>query len=96
MVFLVRVRPKKTPDPLVLMRTEIVLDWFGYSDDDLRRELQPAVEQVERGDVADRVLQEFLAEMHSRHDAKTAEWQESEPGRGAWRFFDRYGSTRLR
>ncbi|MDP6443934.1 MAG: hypothetical protein QGG36_32475 [Pirellulaceae bacterium] len=55
----------------VLMRTEVVLDWFGYSDDELRQELQPALDQVERGDVAEWNLNEFLAEMHTRHAAKT-------------------------
>jgi hypothetical protein len=55
----------------VLMRTEVVLDWFGYSDDDLRKELQPALQQVERAETAEWNLQEFLAEMHSQHDAKT-------------------------
>ena len=55
----------------VLMRTDVVLDWFGYSNDDLRRELQPGLDQIDRGDVADWNLDEFLAEMHQRHATNT-------------------------
>ena len=55
----------------VLIRNDVVLDWFGYSDDELRQELQPALKQVERGEVAEWNADEFLAEMHSRHNAKT-------------------------
>ena len=55
----------------VLLRTDVVLDWFGYTKEELRRELQPALKQIASGDVAEWNLQEFLAEMHKRHAAKT-------------------------
>jgi hypothetical protein len=55
----------------VLMRTDVVLDWFGYTKDELRRELQPAIEQVASGDVAEWNLDKFLAKMHKGHAAKT-------------------------
>ena len=53
----------------VLMRTEVVLDWFGYSQDELRQRLQPGLDQIESGDVAQWSLDDFLAEMHKRHAA---------------------------
>ncbi len=55
----------------VLMRTDVVLDWFGYTEEELRRELQSGLDQIESGDVAEWNLKEFLAEMHKQHDAKT-------------------------
>ena len=51
----------------VLMRPDVLLDWLGYSMDELRDELQPAVEQAEKGDLTEWNLQAFLAEMHRRH-----------------------------
>ena len=36
----------------VLMRTDVILDWFGFTKEELRRELQPALDQVASGDVA--------------------------------------------
>ena len=55
----------------VLMRTDVVLDWFGYAKDEVRSALQPALEQVANGDVAEWNLEDFLAKMHKRHAAKT-------------------------
>jgi hypothetical protein len=57
-------------ESFVLLRTDVVLDWFGYTQDDLRRELQPALEQVERGETAPWNLEEFLTEMRRRRAAK--------------------------
>lgn len=50
----------------VLMKPEVVLNWFGYTEDELRRELQPAMEQADRGELVEWNLQEFLAEMQRR------------------------------
>lgn len=55
----------------VLMRTDVVLNFFGYTEDELRRRLQPGLDQVERGDVAEWNLEEFLAKMHKQHAATT-------------------------
>jgi hypothetical protein len=55
----------------VLMRPDVVLDWFGYTKDELAAELQPALDQVERGDVAEWNLDAFLAKMHKQHAAKS-------------------------
>ena len=54
----------------VLMRTDVVLDFFGYTRDELRRQLQPGLDQIESGDVDEWNLRDFLAEMHKKHDAK--------------------------
>ena len=54
----------------VLLRTENVLGYFGYAKDELVGELQPALDQVENGEVAEWNLEEFLAKMHSQHAAK--------------------------
>lgn len=55
----------------VLMRTDAVLGFFGYTEEELRRQLQPGLDQIDNGDVAEWNLKEFLAEMHKQHDAKT-------------------------
>ena len=56
----------------VLMRTDVVLSFFGYdSKDELRRDLQPAFDQADRGELEDWSVDEFLASMHRRHDAAT-------------------------
>ncbi len=55
----------------VLLRTDAVLDWFGYTQDELRSALQPALEQVGDGDVAEWDLEAFLAKMHKERAAKT-------------------------
>lgn len=54
----------------VLMRPHVVLEWFGYTEDDIRSELQPAIEQAERGEVSEWNLDAFLAEMHQSHKTK--------------------------
>jgi hypothetical protein len=35
-------------DSYVRIRNDVVLDWFGYSLEELQKELQPAIEQAER------------------------------------------------
>ena len=57
-------------DSYVLIRNDVVLDWFGYSLEELQKELQPAIEQAERREFADFTLDGFLAEMHRRYDAR--------------------------
>ena len=54
----------------VLLRTDVVLDWFGYTKDQLRSELEPALEEAEQGKVAPWNLDEFLAKMHKERSAK--------------------------
>ena len=49
----------------ILMSTDVVLDWFGYSTEELHSKLRPASEQVRRGEVTECNLQEFLNEMRS-------------------------------
>ncbi|QDV48409.1 hypothetical protein [Gimesia fumaroli] len=56
----------------ILMRTDVVLDWFGYSEEDLRRRLQPGLDQIETGDVAEWSLDDFLAEMHKQRASETS------------------------
>lgn len=56
----------------VLMRTDVLLDFFGYdSKEDLRRELQPAFDQADRGELEEWDVDAFLARMHRSHDNKT-------------------------
>ena len=56
----------------VLMRTDVVLSYFGYdSQDELRRDLQPAFDQADRGELQPWAVDEFLARMHRTRDAKT-------------------------
>ncbi len=57
----------------VLMRTDVVLDWFGYTKDELRCELQPAIDQVASGDVAEWNLDKFMAKMHKSGGAGFAD-----------------------
>lgn len=54
----------------VLMRTDVVLDWFGFSPAELRRRLQPGLDQIEQGEGAEWNLREFLSKMHNRQRAK--------------------------
>lgn len=54
----------------VLMRTEVVLDWFGYTQEELHSELQPALDQVANGEVAPWNLEVFLDKMHEQHARK--------------------------
>jgi len=56
----------------ILMRTDVVLDWFGYSEEDLRRRLQPGLDQIETGDAAEWNLNDFLAEMHKQRASETS------------------------
>jgi len=56
----------------VLIRTDVVLSYFGYdSKEDLRRELQPAFDQADRGELEEWNVEKFLSRMHQTHDAKT-------------------------
>ena len=54
----------------VLMRTDVVLDWFGYTPEQLGSELDPAIEQADRGEVHEWSVNDFLTRMHSQHAAK--------------------------
>lgn len=53
-------------ESFVLMRPEVVLEWFGYDRAALEQELRPAFEEADRGDLAGWDLDEFLTEMHRR------------------------------
>lgn len=56
----------------ILMRTDVVLSYFGFdTKDELRRQLQPAFEQADRGELDEWNVKEFLARMHRQRDAKT-------------------------
>lgn len=56
----------------VLMRTDVVLGFFGYdSKEDLQRELQPAFDEADRGELAEWDVDKFLARMHQSHGHKT-------------------------
>ena len=56
----------------VLMRTDVVLGFFGYdSKEDLQRELQPAFDQADRSELAEWDVDMFLARMHRSHSNKT-------------------------
>lgn len=56
----------------VLMRTDVVLGFFGYdSKADLQCELQPAFDQADRGELEEWDVDAFLARMHRSHDSKT-------------------------
>jgi hypothetical protein len=49
----------------VVMRTDVVLSFFGYdSQGELRRELQPAFDQADRGELHDWNVEQFLSRMH--------------------------------
>lgn|GEM_PF-5260654 len=49
----------------VLMRTDAIPGLFGYdSVEDLRKDLTPAFEQADRGDLAEWNVDEFLRRMH--------------------------------
>lgn len=53
----------------VLMRTDVVLGFFGYeSKEDLQRELQPAFDQADQGELAEWDVEQFLARMRGSHD----------------------------
>jgi hypothetical protein len=56
-------------ESFVIMRKDVVLDWFGYTKEELRNELQPALDQIENGDIAEWNLKNFLSEMHKQHGA---------------------------
>jgi len=58
-------------DSYVLMRNDVVLDWFGYTHEQLRDELQPALDQADRGELVDWNLQGFLAEMRQGQESKS-------------------------
>lgn len=53
-------------DSYVLMRNDVVLDWFGYSLDELQKQLRPAIEQAQRREFVDFNLESFLQVMHCR------------------------------
>lgn len=56
----------------VLMRPDAALSYFGFdTKEDLRRELQPAFDQADRGELDEWDVEEFLARMHRQHDAKS-------------------------
>jgi Ca2+-binding EF-hand superfamily protein len=56
----------------VLMRTDMVLRFFGYhASDELARELKPAFDQADRGELEDWDVEEFLARMHRMHTPKS-------------------------
>jgi hypothetical protein len=55
----------------LLVRHDVVLDWFGYTPDQLHVELQPAIEQADRGELEEWNLQEFLKEVRRPGDAKS-------------------------
>ncbi|WP_146373070.1 hypothetical protein [Symmachiella macrocystis] len=55
----------------LLMRHDVLLDWFGYTPDQLRVELQPAIEQADRGELEEWNLQEFLKDVRRPGDAKS-------------------------
>lgn len=56
----------------VLMRTDVVLSYFGFdTKDELRRQLQPAFDQADRGELDDWSVEDFLARMHRHRDGKT-------------------------
>lgn len=54
-------------DSYVLIRNDVVLDWFGYSMEELQKELQPAIEQAERREFVEFNFEAFITEMHTRH-----------------------------
>lgn len=56
---------------VLLMRAAVVLDWFGYTQDELQKKLIPAIEQADRGDASPWNLNDFLDDMHNKHDAKS-------------------------
>lgn len=47
----------------ILMSTDVVLDWFGYSAEELRSELKPASDAVAQGESSEWNVREFLDEM---------------------------------
>ncbi|MEX0715969.1 MAG: hypothetical protein WD066_05250 [Planctomycetaceae bacterium] len=53
-------------ESFVLMRPDVVLEWFGYDRAALEQELRPAFDEADRGELAAWNLDEFLAEMHRR------------------------------
>lgn len=56
----------------VLMRTDVVLGFFGYhSKEELQRELQPAFDQADRGELEEWDVDAFLARMHEPRNNKT-------------------------
>lgn len=60
-------------DSYVLLRSDALFRWFGYdSPDQLRKELQPAFDAADRGELAEWNVEEFLARMHERQNG-TAE-----------------------
>jgi hypothetical protein len=54
-------------DTYVILRKDAVFRWFGYdSAEELRRELQPAFDAADRGELSEWDVDEFLARMHGR------------------------------
>lgn len=59
-------------DSYVLLRSTAVLGWFGYdSPEELRRELQPALEAADRRELTEWNIDEFLARMHGDYGEGT-------------------------
>lgn len=59
-------------ESFVLMRTDFVLRLFGYeSSVELRRELQPAFEQADRGELEEWNVDDFLARMRRPNESQT-------------------------
>lgn len=57
----------QTQNQYVLLTKE---DYFRLHDDYIRRELQVAFDQVDRGEVSDLDMKELLAEAHRRYAAR--------------------------
>jgi hypothetical protein len=61
------IEDEKTQNQYVLLTKD---DYFRLHDDYLRRELQVAFDQVDRGEVSDLDMDALLAEAHRRHAAR--------------------------
>lgn len=54
----------------LLLSLDVVLEWFGWNPDELRRELQAGLDDIESGRAAELNVDDFLAEMHQRRSAR--------------------------
>ncbi len=61
------IEDEQTQNFYVLLTKE---DYCRLHDDHVRRELQVAFDQVDRGEVSDLDMKELLAEAHRRHAAR--------------------------
>ena len=56
-------------DSFVLLRKDAIWRWLGYdSTEELRRELQPAFDSADRGEVTEWNADKFLDRMHGRNE----------------------------